>query len=103
MSATTTTPAAPATKAEFKRHRLPRRADLFQDPQFLNFSSLPDETFVDVRIVAAIFGCSVATIWRHITAGRIPRPVKVLGGRSSRWHVGSLRKQLAQIAAGEAQ
>lgn len=42
----------------------------------------PDR-LVSVRDTAAAFGCSVATVWRRVSDGTLPQPVK-LGGMT-RW------------------
>ncbi len=70
-----------------------------QTPQTLlpgalgTFDLLPDIAYVDVRTVAALFGCAVPTVWRRAAAGQIPSPRRF--GASARWNVGELRKALA--------
>lgn len=61
------------------------------------FDRLPDSAFVDVRTVATVLGTSVPSVWRWARIGRIPRPAKLSPG-SSRWHVGALRKRMAELA-----
>lgn len=58
------------------------------------FSQLPDEAFVDIQTVKALFGCSASTIWREVLRKSIPRPHK-LSIRTTRWNVGELRVVLA--------
>lgn len=57
------------------------------------FSSLPAEALVDVRVVAALYHRSIASIWRDTKAGHIPSPLHV-GKRATRWRVGELRHAL---------
>lgn len=59
-----------------------------------NFDSLPDSANVRQPIVEALYGCSAATVWRGVKAGRIPKPRK-LSDRITTWNVGELRKALA--------
>lgn len=58
------------------------------------FDELPDSAHVDVRTVAGLYGCSVPTVWRRVTAGLIPTPKKF--DHSTRWNVGEIRKAVAQ-------
>lgn len=60
-----------------------------------NFDALPDSAEVRVPVVAALFGCSVATVWRRTRDGKLPMP-KRRGGITS-WTAGELRR--AQAAA----
>lgn len=64
---------------------------------FSNFDALPDAALVPDKIVAAVFGCSVPTVWRMARDGKIPAPVRT-GTRMTRWQVGGLRKALAASA-----
>lgn len=41
------------------------------------------DSLLTVREVAALLAVSVPTIWRGVSTGRFPRPVKL--GASSRW------------------
>ncbi|MEX3896321.1 helix-turn-helix transcriptional regulator [Paraburkholderia sp. BR10954] len=65
-----------------------------------NFDALPDAAWVDVNVVAALYGCSVPTAWRRSRLGAIPRPRKFYG--STRWHVGTLRIALSPVIASDA-
>jgi predicted DNA-binding transcriptional regulator AlpA len=58
-----------------------------------NFDSLPGSAHVRLPIVAALFACSPATIWRGVRDGRIPKPVKHFE-RASAWNVAELRAAL---------
>jgi predicted DNA-binding transcriptional regulator AlpA len=62
----------------------------------VNFDALPDEAYVGVRIVAAVCGYSVSTVWRHSSAGLLPMPEK--RGGTTRWRVGPLRRALASAS-----
>ena len=67
------------------------------DDALKNFDSLPDSAHVRLPVVAALYACSRASVWRGVTAKRIPKPEK-LSDRITAWNVGSLRKALANIA-----
>jgi len=59
----------------------------------INFDSLPDSAHVRVKTVAALIGCSVPTIWRMASDGRLPNPLK-LSLRVTAWNCGELRAAL---------
>lgn len=59
-----------------------------------NFGSLPDAANVRLPVVAALYGCSSATVWRNVRKGLIPAPRK-LSERVTAWSVAELRKALA--------
>jgi len=67
------------------------------NPALRDFDQLPDSASVRVPVVAALFACSVPSVYRGIKAGRIPAPRK-LSPRTSCFNVGELRKALAQTA-----
>lgn len=58
-----------------------------------HFDSLPDSANVRVGVVAALFGVSIATIWRQVRRGAFPKPRK-LSDRATAWNVGELRRAL---------
>ncbi|CAJ0777782.1 helix-turn-helix transcriptional regulator [Ralstonia chuxiongensis] len=58
------------------------------------FSSLPDESFVPISVVMALFDKGESTVHRNIKSGLLPKPVKF--GHASRWNVGSLRAFIAK-------
>lgn len=58
-----------------------------------NFDSLPDAGFVRLPVVAALFACSPATVWRRVKAKSLPEPRK-LSEKVTAWRVGDLRKAL---------
>lgn len=60
-----------------------------------NFDSLPDSANVRLPIVAALNGCSVATVWRMVKRGSLPAPRK-LSERVTAWNVGELRSVMAK-------
>lgn len=62
----------------------------------LDFDARPDSAFVDIRVVAALYGRSVSSIRRDVLAGRIPAPVRV-GPMAPRWNVGTLRRHVASL------
>lgn len=63
---------------------------------FLQFDELPDSAFVQIRVVAAVSGVSLATVYRMVERGTLPKPKKV-SARASRWNVGELRSSLAAL------
>jgi len=54
-----------------------------------NYDALPDSAEVRLPIVAALFACSNATVWRRVRSGDIPAPERRHGITS--WRVGRLR------------
>lgn len=62
------------------------------DAKLLNFDQLPNAAAVDVKTVAALCDCNVATVWDRSNRGALPKPRKI--GGSTRWNVGELRKVL---------
>lgn len=61
-----------------------------------HFDSLPDAAGVRQPVVEGLLGCSAATVWRSVKAGRIPAPKKT-SPRVAVWNVGELRRALALI------
>ena len=59
-----------------------------------NFDVLPDSANVRAPVVAALYGCSVSTVWRMARHGKIPAPRKK-SDRVTAWNVGELRQALA--------
>nr|WP_254600209.1 transcriptional regulator [Burkholderia contaminans] len=59
---------------------------------FQNFDNLPSAATVSGEVVAALCGCHIATVWRRVQRGCIPKPVKI--GGAARWKVGELRTWL---------
>lgn len=71
------------------------------DPNFealKSFDSLPDSAHVRVPVVAALRGCTVNTVWRHVKLGLVPAPKK-LGPQITAWNVGELRRSFGMEAA----
>ena len=61
---------------------------------FRNFDASPDAANVRLPVVAALFACSPATIWRRVKSGTLPAPRKLSEGVTA-WNVGELRKALS--------
>lgn len=59
-----------------------------------HFDSLPDSANVRVRVVAALCGCSTATVWRMVKRRQLPAPRRT-SERVTAWNVGELRQILA--------
>lgn len=70
--------------------RLSARIEQRTASRVAQFSSLPDEALVDVRVVSAILNRSVTSVWRDVTRGVLEPPVRV-GAQSSRFRVGNIR------------
>lgn len=64
-----------------------------QQRALTTFDTLPDGGMVDVQVVAALCGFSVATAWRLTRKGDLPTPVRLTAG-TTRWRVGALRQWL---------
>lgn len=64
-----------------------------------DISALPDEAYIRLPQVAALFGVSKATIWRWAAEGRIPKQRKLSPGVAA-WQVGEVRQALANAGAG---
>lgn len=73
--------------AEDAKKRLRRKLEVFP--------SLPDEAFVDLKVVSTLLDRSPATIWRDVANGRILKPQKV--GSSSKWRVGYVRSVISGV------
>ncbi|QIN60909.1 hypothetical protein SBC1_08880 [Caballeronia sp. SBC1] len=58
-------------------------------PEVEHFDRLPDAAHVDVGVVAAIYGISVATVKRRVKDGKLPAPHEICGMK--RFKVGDLR------------
>jgi prophage regulatory protein len=63
-----------------------------------NFAALPDDAFVRLPTVLAIFPIGKSTWWAGIKSGRYPPPIK-LGPNTSAWRAGQIRQLLQQQAA----
>lgn len=67
------------------------------DVALADFDKLPDSAFISCRVLERLFGVDRTTIWRWAGQGRIPKPTK-FGTRIARWHVGSVRRALAEMS-----
>jgi predicted DNA-binding transcriptional regulator AlpA len=63
-----------------------------------HFDNLPNSSFVDVKVLAAIHGSAISTVWLRIKRGDplMPKPRKF--GRSTRFSVREIRQRLAKGA-----
>lgn len=57
-----------------------------------NLNNWPERK-LKVREVAAIYGVSVATIWRWARTGAIPKPHKI-GGNTTRWDGSAIKAHM---------
>jgi predicted DNA-binding transcriptional regulator AlpA len=55
-----------------------------------SIDAMPDATELRVKTVAALKGCSIATVWRHAKQGLLPSPRK--SGGITTWNLGELRR-----------
>ena len=61
-------------------------------PSFINFNKLPDDAYVSMEVVCALFGCSESTVVRRTQKGMLKK--HSMGVRDARWNVGELRDAL---------
>lgn len=57
------------------------------------FDALPDSAFVRIPVVAGLFACSPATVWRRVKKCALPTPQRLSEGITA-WRVGELRAAL---------
>jgi prophage regulatory protein len=67
-----------------------------QREQIRRFDDLPDSAYVRFPVVCALFAISIATAWRRVKEGKLPKPVK-LGPRVTAFNVGSIREVQKKI------
>lgn len=60
-------------------------------PMTPNFDTLPDTAHMTVKDVSAMLRVSVATVWRMVAAGTLPKPKK-FSTRCTRWEAGAVRR-----------
>lgn len=60
--------------------------------ELAQIDQLPNTAHIDVKTVAALFGCKVPTIWARLRRGEIPAPRKF--GAHTRWNLGEIRVAL---------
>jgi predicted DNA-binding transcriptional regulator AlpA len=63
------------------------------------FDQLPNSAHVRLDVVRILYACSSATVWRRVSEGLIPKPVK-LGPNITAWSVAELRRDLAEKQSG---
>jgi hypothetical protein len=54
------------------------------------FDQLPESALIDFNITSMVMDRSLASLWRDVKAGRLPRPIYV-GRKSPRFEVGTVR------------
>jgi prophage regulatory protein len=62
-----------------------------------NFASLPDDAFVRLPTVLAVYPVGRSTWWAGVKAGRYPAPVK-LGPNTAAWRADQIRQLLQHQA-----
>ena len=65
--------------------------------ELANFSDMPNESYIRLPVLQALYGLSKASIYRGIKKGLIPTQVKI-SERCSGWNVGLVRAALAAKA-----
>jgi helix-turn-helix protein len=63
-------------------------------PGLAEFDHLPDAAFARIKVVAALLGCSVNTVWRRCKSGDLPPAISISPGVTG-INVGALRRRLA--------
>ena len=64
-----------------------------------NFDQLPDGAMTSVKVIAALTGNGVSTVWRYAALNPdFPKPFK-LSARCTRFRVGDIRAYLASRGA----
>jgi prophage regulatory protein len=61
------------------------------------FEAMPENAYVRLPVVCALFSCSPATVWRRVKSGGIPKPY-MLSARMTAWRVGELRTAMNSVA-----
>jgi predicted DNA-binding transcriptional regulator AlpA len=92
LNAGTEAGAVDAAPQELKKKLLKERREARVEGVTSRFDALPNAAGVNVRAVAVILGCSIATVWNRAKRGDIPQPRKI--GGSTLWNVGELRAVL---------
>lgn len=65
------------------------------------YESLPDDGRIRIETIRILYGnISTSTVWRMIKSNKIPAPSK-MGGRTTTWRVGDLRKALSSKGGNE--
>jgi predicted DNA-binding transcriptional regulator AlpA len=57
------------------------------------FPYMPDAGYIRLPVVASLFACSPATVWRRVKNGTLPVPRKLSEGVTA-WNVGQIRQAL---------
>lgn len=66
--------------------------------QYHSQASLPNEGFVRIKDVLAVYPVSRSTWWAGVKSGKYPQPVS-LGARITVWRVEDIRALIAQSGA----
>jgi predicted DNA-binding transcriptional regulator AlpA len=70
-----------------------------QQVNISGFDQLPDEAVTSVKVIAAVMGSGVSTVWRYAALNPdFPRPIK-LSARCTRFRVGEVRAYLKSRGA----
>lgn len=83
----------PLSEAERKKRAATRKQNRANAVQ--NFDHLPDSAGVRADVVAKVFDCGIATVWRRARTGRLPKPYKP-SAQATLFNVGELREKLRE-------
>lgn len=87
-------PSVPLSEAERQKRAKARKQNRANAVQ--NFEHLPDSAGVRADVVARIFDCGIATVWRRARTGRLPKPYRP-SAQATLFNVGELRKKLREL------
>ncbi len=72
-----------------------REPNTFAHAQQITSSTFtaPEPLLVDAKDVARMLGVSTRTLWRHVSSGQMPQPVRF--GKSTRWRLAEVKAWIA--------
>jgi len=65
-------------------------------------TSTTTKRYFSANELAERFGVHVITVWKWASSGRLPKPVKLLGSRATRWRVEDIERTEATAHTREA-
>lgn len=63
----------------------------------LTIDGQPLDQLLNVKETARHLGCSVATVWRRVADGTLPKPIKI--GGMTRWSMSEIAKAIEEAKA----
>jgi excisionase family DNA binding protein len=55
-----------------------------------------EKLLLTVKEVSDLLGIAVRTVWKHVSSGTLPEPIRI--GRSARWDLSELKECLQEMA-----